>query len=93
MVVGQCGFMVVGWCRCGWVRPLPLSLSLSLSSFLISMVGLCCFSCGNGWIGGLLIGLLWWVLVTVVGLDWVADCCGGSGLLIGLWIAVDLVDC
>ena len=50
------------------------------------MVGLCCFSCGNGWIGGLLIGLLWWVLVTVVGLDWVADCCGGSGLLIGLWI-------
>ena len=73
--------------------PLSLSLSLSLSSFLISMVGLCCFGCGNGWIGGLLIGLLWWVLVTVVGLDWVADCCGGSGLLIGLWIAVDLVDC
>ena len=61
------------------------------------------FGCGNGWVGGQLIGLLWWVadhlaiwgcwvLVTAVGLDWVASCCNDGGLLIKLWVVVDVVD-
>lgn len=46
--------------------------------------------CGSGcssWVMEFMVGS-----VTMVGLDWVANCCNDGGLLIKLWVAVDVVD-